>query len=61
MNGRPTERTLAYLSLGDAAAAADGIGGGLAGLPAGQQGAEWTEEYREALERAAPKPGRHRA
>lgn len=44
---------LAYLSLGDAGEAATNIADGLAGLPADQQEAEWTDEYRKALERAS--------
>jgi transcriptional regulator with XRE-family HTH domain len=40
---------LAYLALGDRTAAADNLRVGLAGLPADQRGAEWTQEYRRAL------------
>ncbi|CAM4185931.1 helix-turn-helix transcriptional regulator [Kibdelosporangium persicum] len=43
---------LAHLALGDHADAADHIAAGLAGLPADQQGAEWTIEYRDALDQA---------
>ncbi|MFJ6237996.1 helix-turn-helix domain-containing protein [Streptomyces griseus] len=41
---------LAHLALGEPADAAEHIRGGLAGLPADQQGAEWSVEYREALQ-----------
>ncbi|MBM0235433.1 helix-turn-helix transcriptional regulator [Micromonospora sp. STR1_7] len=43
---------LAYLALGDQAAAVDNLRAGLAGLPADQRDAEWTQEYRQALETA---------
>ncbi|MFI6230151.1 multiprotein-bridging factor 1 family protein [Micromonospora echinospora] len=44
---------LAYLALGDKAAAADNLRAGLTGLPADQCDAEWTQEYRRALVVAA--------
>ena len=44
---------LAYLALGDTAAAADSLRAGLASLPADQRDAEWALEYRQALGRAA--------
>ncbi|SFD41138.1 hypothetical protein [Streptomyces aidingensis] len=40
------------LSLGDYASAAAALSQGLAGLPADQRTAEWTQEYRTALEHA---------
>lgn len=40
---------LAYVALGDTAEAAQHLRAGLAGLPADQQAAEWTLEYRRAL------------
>ncbi|MFG1839117.1 multiprotein-bridging factor 1 family protein [Micromonospora sp. NPDC049175] len=40
---------LAYLALGDRVAAVDNLRAGLAGLPADQRDAEWTQEYRQAL------------
>ncbi|GGV45222.1 hypothetical protein GCM10010182_82020 [Actinomadura cremea] len=43
---------LALLALQEHAAAVDHIGQGLASLPADQQGAAWTREYRAALEHA---------
>lgn len=43
---------LALLALGENAAAADYIAAGLDSLPADQQSAEWTKEYREALAEA---------
>lgn len=44
---------LAYLALGDRAAAADNLRTGLAGLPADQRDADWTREYRQGLAAAA--------
>ncbi|OZV83768.1 hypothetical protein CA850_03680 [Micromonospora echinospora] len=44
---------LAYLALGDETAAADSLRAGLDSLPADQQDAEWTREYRRALVVAA--------
>lgn len=41
---------LAYLALGDRAAAADHLRAGLQGLPDYQRDAEWTAEYRQALD-----------
>ncbi|MYW29693.1 helix-turn-helix transcriptional regulator [Streptomyces sp. SID2119] len=43
---------LAHLALGDHVDAADHIRSGLDGLPADQQGAAWSVEYRDALRRA---------
>ncbi|GAA1118477.1 hypothetical protein GCM10009642_65290 [Nocardiopsis metallicus] len=43
---------LAHHGLGEADVAVDLISSGLAGLPADQRAADWTVEYREALERA---------
>ncbi|OSC76465.1 hypothetical protein B5180_01540 [Streptomyces sp. BF-3] len=43
---------LAHLALGDFTDAAEHIRGGLGGLPADQQGAEWSLEYRDALRQA---------
>lgn len=43
---------LAHAGLGQADVAADLISSGLHGLPADQRGADWTTEYREALEMA---------
>ncbi|MFG2056702.1 multiprotein-bridging factor 1 family protein [Micromonospora sp. NPDC048930] len=40
---------LAYLALGDKAAAVDNLRAGLDGLPGDQRDAEWTAEYRSAL------------
>lgn len=40
---------LAYLALGDTVAGVDNLRAGLAGLPADQADAEWTQEYRQAL------------
>lgn len=40
---------LAYLALGDSATGVDNLRAGLAGLPADQRDAEWTQEYRDAL------------
>lgn len=42
---------LAHAGLGQADVAADLLSSGLHGLPADQRGADWTEEYREALEK----------
>lgn len=43
---------LAYLALGERDEAAQQLAGGLAGLPADRQAAEWAEEYRQALRAA---------
>lgn len=43
---------LAHLALGDYANAVDHLRTGLDNLPADQQGAEWTDEYREGLAQA---------
>ncbi|MFL6145716.1 MAG: helix-turn-helix transcriptional regulator [Labedaea sp.] len=43
---------LAHLALGDYANAVDHLRTGLANLPDGQQGAEWTNEFREGMEQA---------
>lgn len=43
---------LAHLALGDHDDAVDHLGTGLANLPPDQQGAEWSKEYRTALEQA---------
>ncbi|MFC4564311.1 helix-turn-helix domain-containing protein [Nocardiopsis mangrovi] len=40
---------LAHLALGDPRVAADHLQAGLDGLPPEQRGAQWTDEYREAL------------
>jgi hypothetical protein len=39
--------------------AVDSISSGIAGLPADQQNAEWMDEYRQALHRAAERTGDH--
>ncbi|MFB7479015.1 helix-turn-helix domain-containing protein [Streptomyces anulatus] len=44
---------LAHLELGERAEAAEHLRGGIEGLPAEQQSAEWGKEYRAALESAA--------
>ena len=43
---------LALAALGEHAAAAEHLAAGLASLPADQQNAAWTKEYRDALDRA---------
>lgn len=43
---------IALLALGEHAAAAEHLAHGLGSLPPDQQGAEWTREYREALDLA---------
>jgi tetratricopeptide (TPR) repeat protein len=43
---------IAHLALGEHDVAADLLGSGLSGLPGDQQGADWTVEYRQALETA---------
>lgn len=44
---------LAHTGLGNTDVARDLLTSGLAGLPVEQQGADWTQEYRNALERLA--------
>lgn len=48
---------IALAALGEHAAAAEHIAAGLDSLPPDQQGAEWTREYREALDRAREAAG----